>query len=589
LLIVTLIALLFGSVFMLIRAGYKYINKYINDNLKPNDKVVSVFSETELNLIIEDELITAESPVLIIDEEIFLPFGVVKKYFDSTINWDEATSTVTITTEDKLIRMRTDNLDALVNNEPLKLNVPVIEQDGIIYIPIDVLKDLYEIEIMYQKTSNAVIIDYRNSIIQIAEPISEDAVVRMGPSIKEPIIRKLGTAPGDSEESRLRVFKEYKDWYKVRTSWGEIGYISKEHVVLTRMYMSKLPPEKKGTPPRWVPASGKVSLVFDQFRTKRPDLSKINMGESIDVVSPTWLDLMDGEGNIKNYSDKKYTEWAHQNNYKVWALVSSFDADITSKFLNDLNARDNFLRQLLSYSALYEFDGINIDFENIYLRDKEALTQFVREAAPLLREQGLIVSMDVGVPDGSDNYSKCYDLPELHKAVDYLVLMAYDQHWSTSPIAGSVAQYSWVEAKLRRTLEMVPPEKILLGMPLYIRLWEEKKAADGAISVSSGAYSMGYIQNLLQEKNASSAWDAESGQYYAEYEEDGALYRVWVEDGYSIDLKSSLVHKYKLAGAALWKRGFEMDGIWEIIYRNLKTLDSYFEWKEQAVWISTLN
>ena len=300
------------------------------------------------------------------------------------------------------------------------------------------------------------------------------------------------------------------------------------------------------------------------------------------------LDLQDAEGNIRNYSDKVYVDWAHQNNYQVWALVSSFDADISHGFLNSLEARDNFIRQLLSYAALYEFDGINIDFENIYLADKDALTQFVREVTPLLHEQGLIVSMDVGVPDGSENYSKCYDLIELSAVVDYLILMTYDQHWSSSPIAGSVAQYSWVEDRLQRTLEMVPPEKLIMGVPFYIRLWSEKKDENNFVKVTSAAYSMDYISNLLKEKGLTAEWDAVSGQYYAEFTDENVLYKVWIEDENSIDLKTSLVHKYKLAGAAAWKRGLEEDGIWDVIGRNLKSIDSYFEWKAQSVWGSSL-
>ena len=285
-LIVTLIAVILGTIATLGYAGYRYIDKYF----KPNSNVVSVFSEFEINLVIEDEIVEAEAPPLVIDEEVLLPVSVVKKYFDSNINWDEATSTVTITTKDRLIRMKTDNLDALINNEPLRLNVPVTKENDTVYIPIDFLLDFYEIEMTYLKSSRVVIVDYLNSIIQIADPISEEAVVRTGPSTKEPIICELSLDSDRAEENRLRVFKEYKDWYKVRTSRGEVGYIDKEFVVLTRLYMYEVPWEDKGTPPLWVPDSGKISLVFDQFRTARPNLASINMGESVDIVSPTcWI------------------------------------------------------------------------------------------------------------------------------------------------------------------------------------------------------------------------------------------------------------------------------------------------------------
>ena len=108
----------------------------------------------------------------------------------------------------------------------------------------------------------------------------------------------------------------------------------------------------------------------------------------------------DDQGNIINRSDATYVEWAHQNGYKIWALFSNDfqDIDATSRFLNNTDARDNAIRQILTYASLYKLDGINIDFENIYKEDKDALTQFVREITPLLREQGLVVSIDVNIP-----------------------------------------------------------------------------------------------------------------------------------------------------------------------------------------------
>ncbi|MDD4188609.1 MAG: glycosyl hydrolase family 18 protein, partial [Eubacteriales bacterium] len=500
LIIVTLIAFVAGTIALLAYAGYDYA---YNRFFKPNETVVSAFSGTGMHLVIEGNVIEEGAPAVMMDEEILIPFNIVKEYFDPYINWDEATSTVTITTKDRLIRMQTENLNALINNEPIQLNIPVRINNGIIYIPIDFLKDFYEIDITYISETDVTIIDYRNSIRQTAQPLTTDAVIRTGPAISYPIIRKLSVAVGYSEINIMRVFEEYKDWYKVRTIFGEIGFINKEDVVVGRMYMENIPVEEKNTA-LWLPENGKISLVFDQFRTTRPNLMEINMGTGVDVVSPTWLDTIDAEGSIRNYSDKKYIDWAHQNNYKVWALVTNnfYDPGMTHSFLNDLNARDNFIKQILAFSSLYSFDGINIDFENINIEDKDALTQFVREITPLLHEQGLVVSMDVGVPDGSENYSRCYDLPELGKAVDYIILMTYDQHWSTSPIAGSVAQYEWVEQRIRRTLEFVPAEKLIMGVPFYIRVWEQNEDENGKVTLTSKAYSMEYVKELISEKGA---------------------------------------------------------------------------------------
>ena len=255
-------------------------------------------------------------------------------------------------------------------------------------------------------------------------------------------------------------------------------------------------------------------------------------------------------------------EWAHSEGYKVWALLSNdfTDLEMTSKLLNNTDARDNLIRNVLAYVALYKLDGINIDFENLYEKDKDAFTQFVREIAPFLREQGLVVSVDV-------NDIRCYDKKALSEAVDYIMYMSYDQHWSTSPVAGSVAQVTWVERILKRVLEneKVPREKLLLGLPFYTRVWKLETDANNKSKLTSQALSMEAARKTIIENNAVTKWDEESGQFYAEYKKDNALYRLWLEDANSINLKSVLAHKYKLAGTCVWARNFASSDIWDVL------------------------
>ena len=162
----------------------------------------------------------------------------------------------------------------------------------------------------------------------------------------------------------------------------------------------------------------------------------------------------------------------HKNGYKVWALIdNSFDPDITSIILNNTELREKVINQILVYAGLYNLDGINIDFENINIKDRDMLTQFIRELAPIMKEQGLVLSMDITVKSLSENWSLCYDRQELAKAVDYLALMAYDEHWGSSPVSGSVASIGWVEKGIVQLLELgVPPQKILLEYLLYQRM-----------------------------------------------------------------------------------------------------------------------
>lgn len=553
-------------------------------NYMPNDSVVAAFETDGLNLVVEGEIVYSKNPPKVIDQEILLPIEVVKKYFDENIYWDDNLKKVTITTKDKLIRMKTNELEAMVNNKPVNLNIPAVEENGEVFIPIEFLSDLYNIDINYLNEQNVIIIDYRNRMIQVAELIDEEAVIRKGCSIKYPIIEKFDFENSEDEENILRIFEEYDKWYKVRANNGAIGYIEKKHVKVKWLTVNSIPPEEQRREEPWKPENGKINLVWEMMYGRRPDLDKIGKIEGLDVISPTWFQLKDDTGDLINRADATYVEWAHKTGYKVWALFSNDFQDIkaTSRFLNNTDARDNAIHQLLIYSSLYKLDGINIDFENVYKEDKDALTQFVRELTPLLKEQGLVVSIDVTIPDGSDTWSKCFDRKALGEVVDYVMLMTYDQHWATSPVAGSVAQITWVEKNLVKVINMVPKEKLLLGLPFYTRLWEEEKTDNGKIRVTNPkVLSMESARKMADENNAQVKWDEESGQFYTEFKKDNKNYKIWIEDENSINLKSSLVHKYKLAGTAAWRRSDESPVVWEVLNSNLKIVRNYSEWKDK--------
>ena len=252
------------------------------------------------------------------------------------------------------------------------------------------------------------------------------------------------------------------------------------------------------------------------------------------------------------------------------ALFSNgFDPELTHQMLSSSEQRMDVIKQLLSYVDLYQLDGINIDFENVNIEDKELLVQFVRELTPLMHEKDRIVSMDVTFISLSENWSMFYDREELSAIVDYIMVMAYDEHWANSPKAGSVASLPWVEEGVQRILQEVPNDKLILGLPFYTRLWIEETNENGEIKVSSKTLSMEKAEEWIKEKGASVIVDEKSGQNYVEVKEDKTIYKIWLEDKFSIDKRIELMKKYRLAGVAAWRRGFETEEVWESIHEKI--------------------
>lgn len=546
-----------------------------------NKNLIPVFEEGKLNLVIEDEYITSPHSLKIADGEILLDFDTVKKYFDPSVKWEENSEKVIISTKGRTIKMKTKSLTSFVNDSPLSLNIPVIQEDGVVYIPIEFLNDFYGIKVTHIEENKVVIIDYKTDFVQAANVIEPGAVLRNGRDVKHPVLRKFDDTKEDYE-NEMRIFEEYDKWYKVRTWDGVVGFIEKRYVV-AKIVTESIPGEKdREAADEALDAesfseveNGKINLVWDMVYTRRSNPSSVPDMKGLDVISPTWFQVQNSKGDLMNRAYSSYEKWAHEKGYKVWALLSNDfqDSEMTSKFLKDDKAMENFTKQILAYASLYNLDGINIDFENFYQWDRDLFTRFVEIITPKLKEQGLVVSVDV-------NDIPCYDKKALGQIVDYVMYMSYDQHWRTSPVAGSVAQVTWQERILKRVLEEegVPKEKLLLGLPYYTRLWEEK-TENGAMCLSSVALTMEEAKKTIAENDAETVWDEESGQFYAEYQKENSRFRIWLEDENSINIKSSLVHKYNLAGVCAWSRNFVSDNIWDVLYRNLKEIKKYEEWR----------
>ena len=312
-------------------------------------------------------------------------------------------------------------------------------------------------------------------------------------------------------------------------------------------------------------------MVWDYFSQYASAPQRIGKIQGINVVSPTFFSLQKkGKGNIianVGSNGTNYINWAHNNGYKVWALVSNDSMkETTSEILNDYKLREDLINNIITIVENYNLDGINIDFENIYESDKDVFSRFIIELAPRLKEQGKVLSVDVTAPDGSPDWSLCYNRNVIADVADYIVFMGYDQNGVTSPEEGTTAGCDWVEANIKKFLnnEEINPNKIILGTPLYTRIWSEENG-----KISSKVIDMKDVYNQIPQ-GTNIEWNDSLKQNYAEYKKDGKTYKIWIEDSKSIKYKLELINTYNLAGAAYWEKDRESDDIWNLAKEVLK-------------------
>jgi len=329
--------------------------------------------------------------------------------------------------------------------------------------------------------------------------------------------------------------------------------------------------------------SGKINLTWHQIYNTGVTKTGNHM-DGVNVISPTWFRLVDNTGltpysyehefysdlnlYIADLSNKDYIKDCKAEGYKVWAMFNTEGSPSkTSKFLNSAPARAACVNMMKDMILKYDLDGINLDFENMNKSDRDLYTQFVKEMADMCHSVGAILSVDVTKYEPtSPTYSLCYDRTAIAKYADYVGLMAYDQNGTWSTEAGSVADLEWTEKALIKTLEEVPNEKLLLGIPFYARIWE---TVNGKV-VKTSAVGMTTVANKIAENNATVYYDEKTGQNYAEWTSGNSVFKVWIEDKTSIKARLDLIEEYDLAGVASWSKTFETPDIWGFIEENLK-------------------
>ncbi len=518
------------------------------------------------NLVINNSNITKDlkNDVIVEDGVVYISTKDIANFFDDHIFYDNKYDQIITTTETKVATLKLNENKATINGATVDLVAPAKKIGEQFYLPFsEICESVYNVETTYVKNTDIVVLVSLDRELTYANS-SKNNSVKSKPTVFSKTVDKI--EKGDNVTIVPKKTDEENGWTKITTENGKIGYVKTSTLANSKKIRDNFTIEKQ--------IQGNVSLVWEYFSKYGKAPQRTEPIEGINVVAPTFFSLATSEegaimANV-GQAGQDYINWAHSNGYKVWPWVANEttnkeEKDFTSSILNDYKLREKLINSILTAVEMYNLDGINLDFENMYESDKEAYTRLVIELAPRLKELGKVLSVDVTAPDGSPDWSLCFDRNVIGDVADYIIFMAYDQHNNSSSEAGTVAGYDWVEANIKKFLgqEGVKPEKIILAMPFYTRVWN---VTDGELS--SSAIDM-KSQATLIPADAKITWDDSLKQNLAEYEKNGNSYKVWMEDEQSLKYKLELVKKYNLAGGAFWRKGQEIDSVWTLIKENL--------------------
>ena len=522
---------------------------------------VIVFDKNkETNLVINNRNVTQDlkNGVLIKDDVIYLSEDDVQNFFDKYIYTEEENGKIITTYDKKIAEIGFEDNVIEINGSEKEIYAHAIEENGITYLPISEMNDVYNLEMENIEESKVVTMDS-------LDREQKKAILNSNVSVKSSKNLIAKTIDKAKKGDSVVVISNDGKFVKVRTENGKIGYVKSKKLDSEFLVREAMEEEKQ--------IEGKINLTWDYFSTvgSAPNRNGTTI-EGVNVVSPAFF-YLDENGDLQENigkSGKNYINWAHENGYKVWPMVSNAEAgiEVTSTIMNSYEERKKLIEKIVSLCVENNLDGINVDFENMKEEDKDLYSRFIIELTPRIKEIGMVISVDVTAPDGAPAWSLCFDRHVIGDVAYYIVFMAYDQYGKSSDKAGTTAGYNWVKLSLDKFLqtEEIESEKIILGIPFYTRLWTTN--SDGEV-ISNSTVTMKNIDNVLLS-DAERNWNDELKQYYVEYSDGNNKKEIWIEDIESLKAKVSLVKENNLAGIGSWEKDMESEEVWQMLAEELK-------------------
>ena len=532
-------------------------------------------SEDQLAIVVNNDIL--EPKGMISDGRAYVEYSIVRDYINQRFYWDPSENILLYTLPNDTVSVDVGSTDYTVSKQKNTGDYVILKTEGsTAYIALDFVKQYTDMEYEVYDDPSRVVVVTETGEVKVAEA-KKDTQVRYQGGVKSPVLTEI------SKNDIVTYIEDEGDWKKVRTEDGFIGYVKKS--ALRDEETQKI--DRGFEEPEYTNISKDYTINMAWHNVTNSDanssvLEMIASTKGLTTISPTWFHVADTSGNLESIATADYVNYAHQSDIEVWAAIRDFDGGINSaeesyELLSHTANTTNLINQLMSEALRVGLDGINVDFEKISDECGEHYIQFIRELSVQCRKNGIVLSVDNYVPQ---SYNQQYHREEQGVVADYVVIMGYDEHYSGSPESGSVASYDFVKAGIENTLKEVPAEKVINAVPFFTRVWketpktEEELAADQGTDaeqyttkVESTAYSMAEAKAVVQQAGVTAQWDDTTKQNYAEWEADGATYKVWLEDTQSLEPRLQLMKDYKLAGTAAWRLGQEESDVWELILK----------------------
>ncbi|MCL2405904.1 MAG: glycosyl hydrolase family 18 protein [Defluviitaleaceae bacterium] len=506
---------------------------------------------------------------------VYLPVAFLAYHYDRFLFWDEYAQVLTITTHNEMLVFHPGQVQFYLNGFPQYMTNPILMVNGNLFMPACLAEGLYPLTVYHNTENNIVIIENINTQHTRAE-LTSRTDIRYGPDNRSPIAARAASG------SRITVFEESEngDFTRVRNEDGIVGWVTTSSVGASHIGVDEVI-ERETLLDGFVnyairrtalwPTGRTVIMAWDNISEPAANNTRMQspIYESINVIAPTWLRLDSVDAGVASIGTQEYTAWAHEQGVQVWPTFEIAGGQ-TRAFLTNRAARQRVINQLANFVDELNLDGINIDFSPASPAEGPYFVQFLRELSLRLGMRSVVLSVNIAAQE-----TAFYSRELLRYTVDFVFVLALDEHGHDAQYSGPVASLPFVAESVNNMLAYIPQEQLILGLPFYNRIWREVIGDNTQETRQVQHFGTAYTREWFEYNNAVWEWLPEVGSYYGRFAahegDDIVYYRVWLECERSMSEKLQVVLDNNLRGVALWNRNFRHnEELWEVMGQHYR-------------------
>ena len=522
----------------------------------PNNNPVDLYAYYGIS---EDDTIvvvdTEQTDIRIIREEgrLYLPLASVNEYLNQRFYEDPESGHVLYTLPDRMDEFTAEKQTYSEGGVSMAAaSAPFIIRDGVPYLSLEIIQKYTRLSYEIFEKPNRI---WFRTLFDTDIPYryAQSSVnLRSGAGYNHPVVSE------EREGSSFIPIEDEGKWIRVFARDGHIGYVPKKGVgdpVMIQTSGAFFKEQEYGTDQ----LSGKISAGFDYIDdvSYGLDMLKLHLSakEAVNVVVPTWFVLQGEDGEFTSCADPEYVELAHRNGLKVWVMIENITGHVSSMDLfSSRRARKNLIKNLVSQVEELGLDGINLDIESLTAESVPHYLEFIRELSMELNGSGVVLSADTYAPY---SWNLKYDLPELAKLLDYVIIMGYDESWDTP---GPNSDKDFITFCCEESLKVTAKEKLIIAVPFYTRGWAPKDDGTWSRSEINMKKSVVYLESSEDKE-----WLEDKGCWHGHADVDGVLREIWFEDPESSEIRIGIIAGYDVAGLAYWRLSQEDPTVWESV------------------------